>query len=382
MDQFYSSLAVTRTTASPPNDVTAPGDDQTIIEAIPVFANSLDGGWLGKISTTVILLFGTFGNVMTVIILRRLRSGWSAMNVYLTALALSDTAMLYCVALPMWARKVLDYDVYTSHVIICKLTVWGMNLASISSAWLLVALTAQRAASVVWPHRVNVICTRHKSLVISVTIMVGCGFLQSHMLYGGRLVKINNGTTETCTFRSTAYQEFYTRVWIKVTTFLYSVLPCVCLIVSNVIIGWKLTGAMKEAKEKFSARSENRKDSRQKKASSVTVTIITVSVAFIIITVPFMIYSSVFYASTPSEIHLFLYDVLFVIGLFNFAWNFYLYCLTGSKFREEFKKIMLGCCGPVMSAVGSAYVTEGNNQVSGTGNLVQKNQDLESNDDF
>ena len=382
MDQFYSSLAVTRTTASSPNDVTAPGDHQTIKEAIPVFANSLDGGWFGKISTTIILLFGTFGNVMTVIILRRLRSGWSAMNVYLTALALSDTAMLYCVALPMWARKVLDYDVYASHVIVCKLTGWGMNLASISSAWLLVALTAQRAASVVWPHRVNIICTRHKSVVISVTIMVGCGLLQSHMLYGGRLVKINNSTTETCTFRSTAYQEFYTRVWIRVSTFLYSVLPCVCLIISNVIIGWKLTGAMKEAKETFSARSENQKDSRQKKASSVTVTIITVSVAFVLITVPFTIYSSVFYASTPSEIHLFLYDVLFVIGLFNFAWNFYLYCLTGSKFREEFKKIMFACCETVTSVAGSAYVTEGNNQVSGIGNRVQRNRDLKSNDDF
>ena len=89
-----------------------------------------------------------------------------------------------------------------------------------------------------------------------------------------------------------------------------------------------------------------------------------------------------FYASTPSEIHLFLYDVLFVIGLFNFAWNFYLYCLTGSKFREEFKKIMFGCCGPVMSEVGSSYVTEGNNQLSAIGNRVEKERDLGSNDDF
>ena len=95
-----------------------------------------------------------------------------------------------------------------------------------------------------------------------------------------------------------------------------------------------------------------------------------------------MIYSSVFYASTPSEIHLFLYDVLFVIGLFNFAWNFYLYCLTGSKFREEFKKIMFGCCGPVMSAVGSSYVTKGNNHVSEIGNRVEKGHGPERNDDF
>ena len=32
-------------------------------------------------------------------------TGWSAMNVYLTALALSDTAMLYTGTLPVWTNK-------------------------------------------------------------------------------------------------------------------------------------------------------------------------------------------------------------------------------------------------------------------------------------
>ena len=142
MNRFHSSATITTITTVPfLNDTAEPEDDQTVLEVIPFITDGLDGGWFGKISTTLIILFGTFGNVMTVIILRRLRSGWSAMNVYLTALALSDTAMLYTGALPMWSRKVLDYDVYASHVVICKLAVWGMNLASISSAWLLVALT-------------------------------------------------------------------------------------------------------------------------------------------------------------------------------------------------------------------------------------------------
>ena len=162
---------------------------------------------------------------------------------------------------------------------------------------------------------------------------------------------------------------------------LYSLLPCVCLIVSNVILGWKLAVAMKQAREKLSTRSEDGKDSRQKKASSVTVTIITVSVAFMIITVPFMIYSSVFYVIASCEIHYFLYDFLFIIGLFNFAWNFYLYCLTGSRFREEFKKITFSCCGPVMSTAESAYLTAGN-QVPETRNRVEKECDLGNNDDF
>ena len=50
------------------------------------------------------------------------------------------------------------------------------------SAWLLVALTAQRAASVVWPHRVNVICTRHKSECRHHHRSVVCGLPRSHTI--------------------------------------------------------------------------------------------------------------------------------------------------------------------------------------------------------
>ena len=363
-----------------PNVTSDPGGDQTVIEIIPVVTGGLDGGWFGKTSTTVVLLFGTFGNVMTVLILRRLRSGWSAMNVYLTTLALSDTATLYSVALPIWVRKVLAYDAYASHVVACKLSLWLMNTAATVSAWLLVALTAQRAASVVWPHRVNALCTRHKSVVIVVVITAVCSSLQSHMAYGFGLVTISNGTSERCTFGSRAYQEFYVSVWIRVNMFLYSVLPCACLIVSNGVLGWKLTVAVREAKEKFTG-GEDLGDSRRKKASSVTVTIIIVSVAFVVITVPYMVYSNVFYAYASREIHIFLYDFFFVFGLFNFAWNFYLYCLTGSRFRGEFKRIVFACCEPVLSVARFAQVSD-DSQMSEAGNRAQKKRDMESNDDF
>ena len=381
-----NTTATTTITITSPNCAAVPDDNQTILEAVPVITHGLDGGWFGKISTTLILLFGTFGNVMTVIILRRLRSGWSAMNVYLTALALSDTAMLYSVDLPMWARKVLDYDVYVSHVVVCKLGIWVMTSAANLSTWLLVALTAQRAASVVWPHRVSLICTHQKSVVTIVVITSACGVLQIHTLYGFGLVEFDGGTTARCTFGSVSYQQFWISVWVRVNMFLYSLLPCFFLILCNAILGWKLAAAVKEAKElKFSVRTEDRRNSCRKKTSSVTVTIITVSVGFVIITIPFMIYSNLFYGyvsdcSRSREVHFFLYDFFFVIGLSNFAWNFYLYCLTGSRFREEFKKIVFGRGASVTLATGSAYVTE-ESQVSEAGS-VQKKRDVESNDDF
>ena len=377
---FHSSLGVTNTTTESPIKQAGLDNDQAVLEAIPVSSSSLDGGWFGKISLSLILLFGTFGNVMTVIILRRLRSGWSAMNVYLTALALSDTAMLYSVALPMWCRKVLDYDVHAIHVVICKLFIWVMNTVAALSAWLLVALTAQRAASVVWPHRVNVICTRHKSVVTIAVITTMCSLLYSHTLYGFDLVESGNGTRWMCSFGSTDYQTFFVNIWVIADLFIYSVLPCVFLIASNVVLGWKVTIAMKDARAKFSAGSECQKDSRQKKASSVTVTIIIVSVAFVVVTIPLQTVNTVFYGY-DSDLGYYLYDVFFVFALTNFGWNFYLYCLTGSKFREEFK-ILFRCRVPVASSAELVCFTDESRLESEVAIRASKKIVTETNDDF
>ena len=328
MDLSHSSGSVFNTTIPSPRSETDRDDDQAILQVLPVVTQGLDGGWLAQIATTVILLFGSFGNVMTVIILRRLRSGWSAMNVYLTALALSDTAMLYSGAPPIWARRVLAYDIYASHVFVCKIGNWVMNTTATLSAWLLVALTAQRAASVVWPHRVNVICTRHKSVVIVVVISAVCSLMYSHTAYGYDMVKLGNGTAETCTFGSRDYQDFYVSVWVRTDMLIYSLLPCAFLIVSNAVLGWKLAVAVKQGRESFSTGREDGIDSRRKKASSATVTIIVVSVAFVVVTIPSMTYNILYYSYASEDTNAlrvshFLFDLFFVFGLSNFAWNFY-----------------------------------------------------------
>ena len=118
--------------------------------------------------------------------------------------------------------------------------------------------------------------------------------------------------TERCQFGSTAYQECYAIPLVKVDMFQHSVLPCLCIIARNVVLGRKLIVTMNEAKDKFATRKKQNKTttktSSQKKVLSVTVTIVIVSVAFLVITVPFMINSTFFFGYRSSEIHVFLHD--------------------------------------------------------------------------
>ncbi|KAL8572976.1 hypothetical protein ACOMHN_013952 [Nucella lapillus] len=318
-----------------------------VLEAIPFVHDGVDGGWFGRIGTSASLVFGTFGNVMIIVILRRLRSGWSAMNLYLTSLAVSDTAMLYTGTFPIWTRKMFRYDLYASHVAVCKAAIWVMNSSAALSAWLLVALTAQRAASVVAPHRVNLICTRRTSILVIALIALTCFALYAHTLFGYELMRVGGGVR--CTFGSPGYQDWWVGWWVRVDMFVYSLLPCVCLVGGNAVLGWKLALAVREADSKLTAVAPHGGQARRKKRSSTTLTIILVSTAFVVLTIPLMAYNSFFQDSASEDeqsraFHYFLYEFFFVVGLSNFAWNFYLYCLTGSRFRQEFHKIMSGCC--------------------------------------
>nr|KAG5714020.1 hypothetical protein BaRGS_020348 [Batillaria attramentaria] len=155
--------------------------------------------WMWKICPPLAIASGTFGNTMMVVILFRLKTGWSAMNMYLSALAVCDTCVLYSGFLRNYLVKVHDYDLRAVHSVICKLNTWVFSLCATLSPWILVALTVQRAASVVWPHRVNLICTRTRSQLVVLSLTLIVSVLYSHILYGFDVVYIGNGTDASST---------------------------------------------------------------------------------------------------------------------------------------------------------------------------------------
>ena len=119
--------------------------------------------WLTYYVTPIIIILGTFGNVMTIVIMRRTATGDSVTNVFFTALAVSDLISLYGTAFPFWTRYTFHFSFEFLSRASCKLHAWISTGSGTVGAWILVLLTIHRASAVVWPHRVNVLCTRRKA---------------------------------------------------------------------------------------------------------------------------------------------------------------------------------------------------------------------------
>ncbi|KAL8603338.1 hypothetical protein ACOMHN_039701 [Nucella lapillus] len=339
MDDFSSSNASTDSSVQNESTTAIP------LTSFTIYVTAI---YLWNFLAPLILLLGTFGNVIAIVIMRRTTSEDSTVDVYLLGMAVMDLIFLYTLTLKQLVGYTFGYRIDASHSVVCKVSVWLYTASGTISCWYLVCLTLHRAMSVVWPHRVSVICTRRTVLRLVVSIAVFFALVYSHALVG--MDRVYNKTVHKCMVKSVEYMNFL-NVFIYVELCLYCLFPFACLVSGNIVLVWKLAASVKKARGGLTQTTSQQTLTREKNANSVTLTVIVVSLTFLVLTLP----TSVNFIQTflPLTVHtlsvseyaelFFVATVRSLLGHSNAAINFYLYCLTGRRFREEFFKIV--SCG-------------------------------------
>ena len=125
----------------------------------------------------------------------------------------------------------------------------------------------------------------------------------------------------------------YSSIFEKMDTMLYSLFPIVLMLLANAAIIYKLMYI------KYKGISHTNQ-SVSKSSTRGSVMVVTVSLAFILLTSPRTVDSAIkLYIST----HPFGRLVIITLQYLNHGINGILYCLLGGKFREELLKVMSFC---------------------------------------
>ena len=334
--------------------------DELTMESLATYQASV---LLKQILLPVTLVAGTFGNVVVVVIQYRLpASQKSSMSVHFTALAISDTIGLgtgwfwmfesFGVTLSAEYHVQRDFsDVFMDAL--CRVRVWTAFAFSEISAWILVSMTVHRVLGIVWPHRTRQFLTKSnaKKVVLSIVLFLSLG--NAHLFYGHTLQPAGKGQTASCffNFASERYSQFYRSVWVLVDVVVAVLLPFLCLLVTNTVLVRRVGQSLREARETLAEGRSDQFASRDKKLSSMTLTLIITSVAFFLLASPvtvFNLWEMTSGYATVNDVRLLATSELAVsVGVvmlyLNFAINFYLYCLTGARYRAEFVRLF-GCC--------------------------------------
>ena len=300
-----------------------------------------------KIIWPFLILFGTFGNVMIIVIHKR-TALTSSVSVFFLTLAASDLMAIFVTCLKAWIYLVFHFDLSAQNDALCKLVYFILYVSGVLSAWTLVAMTAQRAVCVLLPHRANILCTVGKSKAIVALMVLFIAAIHTHLLYG-LVIGMQKGHGSCVMLK--AYESFIFEIWTWVDMFIFSLLPWLCLAVSNSLLVWKLRLSLLEGKFNLGSGQANRINDRKKKAKSISITLIAVSTAFLVLTFPMSFYHILTFiywmngsidTLASSRAAYYTLQISSTLWYTNSCINFYIYCLTGSKFRREAKE-MLRC---------------------------------------
>ncbi|KAL8621553.1 hypothetical protein ACOMHN_026225 [Nucella lapillus] len=298
-----------------------------------------------------LLLLGTFGNVMTVVVMRGMAASKSTacLYFYFTALAVSDQCTLatsltfYWVDMGFsWPPSFFRFD------ILCSVPKFLWNVSGVFSAWVLVAMTYQRVTSVVAPIRVGVLCTvKRGKVIVGVIVMAACAVHGQFLLTWAYWPD----------HRKCQYREEYMRFaelfeWLDLV--FASMLPFLLLVAGNSVLIGQVIQA-RQLSSKLRGSVEQPVPSGRDRVNSMTRTLIVTSAVFLVLTLPVCIFDvcvqMTYHNISDEEVSAMIKLIRTIVTILWFsasASNFYLYVLSGNKFREETGRYL--CCHNRQSA--------------------------------
>ena len=319
-----------------------------------------------KIIPPFLIILGTLGNFLTIIVLTRPKSRNSSTAIYLTALACSDLLVLYTGLLRQWIKHVFDMDVRELSETGCKLHVFLVYLGTQLSSWLLVAVTSERFIGVWCPHRVKTGCTTKTALIVIVLIVVSLALLNVHWLYGMgtyRVVIENVTFTLDCYSVYDEHYDFLSFTWPWIDLCVFCLVPFSVLLVGNISIILKVIYSKHKTRKQIAPQQSAvaKKMKKDNKTSQLTLMLMTINIVFFVCALPISIYliGEPHWLETIDTAHEHAVLILWwaVVNIFmytNHTINFIMYFLSGSRFRQEVKALFCGGRTNAIFGVGTA----------------------------
>jgi hypothetical protein len=198
-------------------------------------------------------------------------------------------------------------------------------------------MATQRAVSVTWPYHVTRWYTHRRVRVVVGAIVLFHSLWNSHLLYG-----LEVKSKGKCIVKDANYEALVIEI-AKTDAILSYWLPLVLLIITSTV----LTRKLRESKNLPTEGVVATDTGRVRKVNTVTLTALAVSLTYVVLMIPYSVYMATSYFSpgavvvTEELVRTILFNRCgFVVMNFNYAVNFYLYSLTGDRFRNEFLRLV------------------------------------------
>ena len=287
-----------------------------------------------------LLVLGTLGNGLTIVVLLSREMRASGVNIILTVLAMADLCLLYTGLLRNWVLFVSrgGLDLRAINIYTCRIHMFLTFLARELSSMTLALMTIERAISVCAPLRAREWCSRGntiKALAGMVTILAGMNIINFiSVTFDHRFATEG----QKCFYNDQVVMAFYT-----LSTALISYIPCTIIFFGNGLIIYKLMSAARRRASKMATTEAS------SSTTNTSIMLVSISLFFLITNLPFSVWANGHKNHWPMRSpdqkirvnSMMTYAITYQLSMINNCFNFLFYCCFGQAFRKAFATIIL-----------------------------------------
>ena len=293
----------------------------------------------------ILVPIGWIGNTLSFIIMLKRNNRKISTCVYMAAISVNDNFMMYT-AFHYWLNSAMNVRKW--HLWECKFVAFGALFALQNCTFLILAMTVDKYIAIKWPHRATTYSTPRRAKLISVVVYL-CAFTYNipNFFLSSTFARFNWCLAYAVSSTLTSVFSWFSFV-------LNAIIPFTLLIhMNNVIVK-----TVRKSRQMFGANGGTARegsgqgmDVRQKNMKNaenqLTIMLLLVTTLFLILLCPAycrFIYLAFSKQDTPFEYakSMILYQVTAKLYTSNSGINFFLYCISGQKFRKDLKEIL--CC--------------------------------------
>ena len=322
--------------------------EDTFMEEVETFLTYKVATFIATYWFPILVPIGLIGNTLSFLVMIKPNNRQLSTCNYMAALSINDNIMMI---LAIDAYLLTEVKVHILNESECKFLAYLHLLFLQNSTFQVLAMTVDKFIAIKWPHKVAIYSSAKRTRQTTTGIFVCVLIYNIPHLFSSRLVG------DQCL----GYVDggIFTKVYSWLSFVINGVVPFTMLMYMNLIIVRTVRGSRKMfhrtnpstncVKGSANAESEARQGTKKSAENQLTKMLLLVTTLFLILLIPTyfrFIYLTLVKRDTPAKFagSMLFYQATYKLYHTNNGVNFFLYCISGQKFRNDLKAI-LHCVG-------------------------------------
>ena len=294
----------------------------------------------------VLVPIGLVGNTLSFLVMIKPSNRKMSTCIYMAAISVNDNIMML-IAIRTWLVTTLK--IHKRYTLECGFTSFSILLTLQNATYQVVAMTIDKFIAIKWPHKAPLYSTPHRAKWTAIGIyLVAILYNIPHILFSSLI-------GDDCVVYDVG--GVYAKIYSWLTFIVNGIIPIALLITLNLTIVIKVRKSherfVKSTSNNTSEQNFNIAEKRQRQSKNVesqlTVMLLLVTTLFLLLIIPTYVrylYFSYAKRDTPEKQSgaMLFYHLSYHLYFTNSGINFFLYCISGKKFRDDLRQL-LSCCG-------------------------------------